>query len=123
MHDDFRTATAIEHDADFLKQVAQVFNHTYAKTRFIMGGPEVQEHGKVLGLRAHFQPYNDAHVDSLSIWIEGDHAKVQVAGSTPGTDVESQGFQHASANATVNVANMDAAKLAHFAFELSKKMS
>lgn len=112
-------------DEAFLEQVARVFNHKYAKTRFISGTPEVttsDSHG-IMYLRAQLQPYNDSHVDALYIWIWKDgRARMTVSGSTPGDDVESQGFQHAHAEDNFKYTKQTADQLAKMAFDLSKKM-
>lgn len=110
-------------DEAFLKEVAQVFNKKYAKTRFIKGTPEVKDNSKVILLRVDLQPYNDAKVDSLSLWIEkGGQARMTVSGSAPGDDAESQGFTHAMAEVKFKYDGETAEQLAKKAFDLSKKM-
>jgi len=111
-------------DEDFLVQVAQVFNRRYARTRFIMGTPEVRDHGSMLHLRVSLQPYNDAGVDSLNIWITGDTAKVSVAGqNVPEGSDGSGGFEHVMADDKFDISGMPPEKLADLAFKLSKKMN
>jgi hypothetical protein len=111
-------------DEDFLVQAAQAFNRKYAKTRFIMGTPEVRDHGSMLHLRVALQPYNDSGVDSLNVWVTGDDAKVSVAGQHvgEGANPETEGFGHVMAEDKIKIKGMAPDKLAEVAFRLSKKM-
>jgi hypothetical protein len=78
----------------WLVDVAKTFNRLYAKTSFIMGTPEYEVTGPLVYVRAKFQPYNDAGVDSLNMWFKNGVITVQVSGNYvgEGADVESQGF-------------------------------
>jgi len=113
-------------DDSYLVSTAQAFNRNFAKTRFIKGTPEVKQQGSSLFLSVAFQPYNDAKVDSFSVFIKDGEtkAKVSVWGSYvgEGVDVETEGFGQRGAKGDVDLKNMDPVKFAAWIAKLSKKM-
>ena len=120
---DRRSASAGPVDAEFLTEVAQVFNRMYAKTRFIKGTPEVRTQNGMFYLKVDLQPYNAAKVDSLNLWVDPDgSSRLTVSGSIPGDDVERQGFMHVMAEDRFKYKGEAAEKLAKRAFDLAKKM-
>jgi hypothetical protein len=119
----WRKAESFPVDEDFLKDVAQIFNRQYAKTRFIMGTPEVRSNHQVIYLKVNFQPHNDARVDSLNLWIGKDtKCRMTVSGSAASEDVETQGFSHVMAEDKFTYKGETAEQLAEKAFDLSKRM-
>lgn len=80
----------------YLMDVAHLFTKAVAKTRAIMGTPEVGDaRADTIYLRLKLQPYNDSGVESLNVWVtDGHKVRVTVSGQTtsPDADPESQGF-------------------------------
>ena len=129
---DHRTAAAdFPIDEDFVKEIAEAFNRKYARTRFTQGTPEVRNYGHMYHLRARFEPYNRAGVDSMDLWFEYKRRglfvyhgkiKIQVAAQSPSMDVEKEGFRHIMAERSYRYKGETPEELAKRAFELSKFM-
>lgn len=118
-----RVAAETVVDEEYLIQVAHVFNHKYAKTRFIMGTPEVQKHGDKLRLKVNFQPHNDAGVDSINLWVEGTWAEAQVAAQKVPEGGSGGGFLHVMARDAFTLHGHETpAMLADHLHKLSERM-
>jgi hypothetical protein len=74
-----------------LLRTARFFNRHFARTNFTQGTPEVTEDSGTVHLRVRLQPYNDAGVDSLDVWVTGDQVSVSIAAQHAG-DTEESGF-------------------------------
>jgi len=111
----------------FLIDVVRIFGRKYAKARFTHGGPDIRK--TILGpmVTAHYQPYNSARVDTVHIiWVEAKQLfKIDVFGSIPSEDVESEGFQQVHATETEKATSytMDPEVIARAVLAAAEKLS
>jgi hypothetical protein len=121
-----RVAAASTMNEAYLMEVANLFTKAVAKTRAIMGTPEVDVRGDTLYLTLRLQPYNESKVDSLYVTVtDGHKVKANVHGQyvPVGVDVESQGFGQVSAEAKFEFRGEPVAKFVQRLGKLAMTMS
>jgi hypothetical protein len=122
-----RVAVANNMSGAYLMEVAHLFTKAVARTRAIMGTPDVGEtHANTIYLRLKLQPYNESGVDSLNVWVtDGHKVRATVSGQYVPVDgdIESQGFGQVFAEDNFEFRGEPVAKFVQRLGKLAKTMS